>query len=108
MNMREPKEMKRYVGIDNDLHGGMTDTGKIIRDAWIFEIIPETETCENWNVQGIQTLWDQVNEKWSEFGYQVNNLPGDVRERFDRIQKAAIDRARREGWDPEKFVAEDT
>ena len=39
---------KRYVGIDKDINGGMTTTGKIIRDAWIFGILPETETCEGW------------------------------------------------------------
>ena len=47
---------KRYVGIDKDINGGMTTTGKIIRDAWIFGILPETETCEGWLPQGIETL----------------------------------------------------
>jgi len=106
--MRDPKETKRYVGIFNDQYGGMTDTGKIIRDAWIFGLIPETETCENWNVQGIQKLWDQVNEKWTEIGFQVSNLSPETRERFDRIQKEAVTRARENGWDPEKYVDEDT
>ncbi|MEZ5449557.1 MAG: hypothetical protein R3E89_11405 [Thiolinea sp.] len=33
-----------------DLNGGMTTIGKMIRDAWLFDLIPETETCENWNL----------------------------------------------------------
>jgi hypothetical protein len=26
----------------------MTTTGKIIRDAWVFELLPATETCKGW------------------------------------------------------------
>ncbi|MCP5369051.1 MAG: hypothetical protein H6907_07535 [Hyphomicrobiales bacterium] len=104
--MTRPGE-RRYVGIHNDLYGGMTDTGKIIRDAWVFGLIPETETCEGWMVQGIQDLWDKVNAKWGEYGFRVANLPPEARERFDRIQAAAVARARAAGWDPERDVAED-
>ena len=98
---------KRYVGIQNDMFGGMTDTGKIIRDAWVFEIIPETETCEGWNAQGMQDLWGKVQDKWDETGFLVANMPPETRERFDRIQAAAIERARAAGWDPERDVIED-
>jgi hypothetical protein len=96
--MTRDKE-RRYVGIHNDLFGGMTDTGKIIRDAWIFELIPETETCEGWLPQGLQDLWGKVHEKWAEVGFRVANLPPEVRERFDRIQGDAIARAKAAGWD---------
>lgn len=47
---------KRYIGIQNDINGGMTATGKIIRDAQIFGIIDESETCEGWLSQGIEQL----------------------------------------------------
>ena len=33
-----------YVGIDDDYFGGMTPIGTIIRDAWVFGILPESET----------------------------------------------------------------
>ena len=33
---------RRYVGIDKDPKGAMNPTGNIIRDAWVFEIIPES------------------------------------------------------------------
>lgn len=93
--MREPK---RYVGIDNDLNGGMTDTGKIIRDAWVFGLIPESETCEGWLPQGIESLWEKVNAEWEKYGFLVAGLPEDLREKFMRIQAAAIERAKAAGW----------
>ena len=102
------KNEQRYVGIDKDLNGGMTDSGKIIRDAWIFDIIPETETCEGWMAAGIQSLWEKTNAEWEKYGFLVSNLPEDIRQRFDRIQDEAIKRARAAGWDPEKDVDEDS
>lgn len=93
--MRDPK---RYVGIDNDLNGGMTDTGKIIRDAWVFGLIPESETCEGWLAQGIEGLWEKVNAEWEKHGFLVSALPDDLREKFMRIQAAAIARAKAAGW----------
>src|SRR6056300_966554 len=72
------QNQKRYVGIDNDLNGGMTDTGKIIRDAWVFGIIPETETCEGWLAAGIEDLWRKVNAEWEKHGFLVGNLPPEL------------------------------
>ena len=43
----------KYIGIKNEVNGGMTTIGKIIRDAWVFGLIEETETCENWNFAGV-------------------------------------------------------
>ena len=37
---------KTYSGIDKDPKGAMNPTGNIIRDAWVFGLIPETQTCE--------------------------------------------------------------
>ena len=103
--MHRTKVQKKYVGIDNETNGGMTDTAKIIRDAWIFGFIPETETCEGWLAAGLQTLWDQTSAEWEKYGYLASNLPEDLRERFDRIQAAALERAKASGeWDPEHDV----
>lgn len=101
--MNRNKVDQRYVGIDKDINGGMTDTGRIIRDAWAFGLIEETETCEGWLSQGIEDLWRKVQEEWEKYGYQVGKLPDELRERFLRIQDAAMKRARAEGWDPELF-----
>lgn len=98
---------KKYVGIYNDECGGMTDTGKIIRDAWIFGIIPETETCDGWLISGIQDLWDKVEKEWEKYGFMVSNLPPEIRERFDRIQSEAIARAKAEGWNPDRDLVDE-
>ncbi|MBC8338422.1 MAG: hypothetical protein H8E39_06995 [Alphaproteobacteria bacterium] len=100
-------DTKRYVGINNEINAGMTDTAKIIRDAWAFGILAESETCENWTMQGLQDLWDKVNARWGEYGFKVQNLPDDIRERFDRIQEDAVKQARLSGWDPDRDIQED-
>ena len=87
-----------YVGIDKDLDGGMTDTGRIIRDAWAFGLIPETETCAGWNAAAIEKLWEQTLAEWDRYQHQVSLLPDDIRERYLRIQQAAVERARKAGW----------
>lgn len=88
-----------YVGIDKDTDAGMTVAGRIIRDAWAFGIIPETETCAGWNTQGLQDLWNKTHDEWEKYGRQVNQLPEDIRERYLRIQREAFDRAKEAGWD---------
>jgi len=92
---------EKYVGINNDIHGGMTEIGKIIRDAWVFEVIPESETCEGWNAAGIDSLLDKVNREWDKYGCLVRNLPDALRERHQRIHNAAIEKAKAAGWDPD-------
>ena len=101
------KQERRYVGIHNDRWGGMTDTGKIIRDAWVFGLLPETETCEGWLQAGLEDLWRRVDAEWEKYGFQVSNLPDDVRERFLRIHDEAVKRARELGWNPELDDEED-
>jgi len=91
-----------YVGIDKDASGGMTSIGKIVRDAWIFGLLPETETCEGWDLGRLDVLLHQVNEEWDKYGCMVSSLPEDLRERHDRIHAAGIARAKEAGWDGEK------
>ena len=95
------KNVKKYMGIDEDEFGGMTETGRIIRQAWAFGLIPESETCEGWLMAGVEDLWRKVNAEWEKYGFLVGNLPPEIRERFDRIEKEAIEKARAAGWDPE-------
>ncbi len=91
----------RYVGIDKDIHGGMTTIGKVIRDAWVFGIIPETETCEGWNFAGIDALLDKVNREWDKYGCLVSNLPEELFQRHQKIHGEAMARAKAEGWSGE-------
>jgi len=91
----------KYVGLDNDIYGGMTPIGKIIRDAWVFGILPETETCEGWNLAGIDSLLQKVNAEWDKYGCLVSHLPDDLRERHERIHNQALEKAKAEGWSGE-------
>lgn len=101
------QKSKKYVGIHNDLYGGMTDTGKIIRDAWAFGLIPETESCEGWLVQGLENLWRQVNEQWEVYGFSVSQLPAEIQARYLDIQEQAIARAKSKGWDADRDIMAD-
>ena len=88
----------KYVGINNEINGGMTTIGKIIRDAWVFDLIPETETCEGWNLAGIDALLQKVNAEWDKYGCMVSHLPEDLRDRHARIHGEALEKARAAGW----------
>ncbi|MCG6938183.1 MAG: hypothetical protein LJE83_08445 [Gammaproteobacteria bacterium] len=90
-----------YVGIDNDMFGGMTVIGKIIRDARVFGLIDESETCENWNYAGIDGLLEKVNAEWDKYGCLVSQLPEDLFLRHQRIHGEAVKKAREAGWSGE-------
>jgi len=87
-----------YPGVSNDKFAGMTGTGKIIRDAWIFGLIPETETCEGWTMSRLDVLHHQVNDEWDKYGVMVSSLPPELFERHQRIYKEAVDQAKAVGW----------
>ena len=93
-----------YVGIDKDVDGGMTSIGKIVRDAWVFGVLPETETCEGWDLGRMDVLLNEVNEEWDKYGCMVSSLPDDLRQRHERIYTVAITRAKHAGWDGEKEI----
>jgi len=96
-----------YPGIDKDTDGGMTDRGRILRDAWVFELVPETETAAGWRRHQFEDLWAKVEERWRTYDFRVGALPEDLRARFERIQAEAIQKARAAGWDPEEGMAEE-
>jgi len=85
----------------------MTTIGKIIRDAWVFELIPETETCEGWNQGQVDVLLDRVNAEWDKYGCMVSQLPADLRERHQRIHDVAIANAKAVGWSGEHETIDD-
>jgi hypothetical protein len=90
-----------YPGIDNDIYGGMTDIGRIIRDAWVFGLLPETETCTGWEYRRIEALYDKVSAAWGQYGHLASRLPEDLRARHERIYGEALARARALGWSAE-------
>lgn len=95
------KSRKIYAGIDKDPKGAMYPTGNIIRDAWVFGLIPGTETCTGWTVGQPEDLYPRVSDSWKPYGHLVSRLPDELRERHSCIYSAAIERARELGRDPE-------
>lgn len=95
-----PKPNK-YIGLNNEINGGMTSIGKIIRDAWMFELIPETETCEGWDLGRIDALLQKTNAEWDKYGCLVSNLPLELKERHQRIHGEALKKAQEAGWSGE-------
>jgi hypothetical protein len=91
----------KYIGIQNEVNGGMTTIGKIIRDAWVFSIIDESETCEGWNFAGIDALLDKVNTQWDKYGCLVSQLPPELFKRHQRIHGKAVETAKMAGWSGE-------
>jgi hypothetical protein len=90
-----------YIGIDKEIYGGMTMIGKIIRDAWVFGVIEESQTCEGWNLAGIDSMLDKVNKEWDKYGCLVSHLPPDLLEKHQRIYNKAIADAKAAGWSGE-------
>ena len=91
----------KYVGINNEVNGGMTTIGKIIRDAKVFGLLDESETCEGWNFAGIDSLLDKVNKEWDKYGCLVSNLPEDLFKRHQAIHGEAAIKAKEAGWSGE-------
>ncbi len=91
-----------YIGIDKDPTGAMNPTGNLIRDAWVFGFLDESETCEGWSRGRVEALYDQVHNEWQKYGMLASNLPDELREKHHRIYQEAIRNAREKGWDPEK------
>ena len=91
-----------YVGVDNDINGGMTTIGKLVRDARVFELIPDTETCEGWNFSMIDALLDKVNNEWDKYGCLVSHLPKELFDRHQKIHKEGFDNAKAAGWSGEE------
>ncbi|MBX3630682.1 MAG: hypothetical protein KF908_12405 [Nitrosomonas sp.] len=93
-------EMK-YGGIEQDKKNGLTPLGRIVLDAWVFGILPETETCTGWDHAQMQILYEKVYTAWEPFAHLPSRLPDELRERHTRIYNQAITAAKAEGWNPE-------
>lgn len=102
------KDPRTYVGYDNDLKGGMTDIGKIIREARVFGFIADSETCAGWRSEAIEALWEKVDAEWVKYGFRVGNLPDDLRAKYLATQAEAIERAKAAGWSGEQELADDS
>ena len=95
------RKEENYVGLYDDYCGGMTPTGAVIKDAWLFGILPETEDCKGWSRQRLQEIYDKVYAAWEPYGHLASRLPEELRVKHAKIHDEAIARARSHGWDPE-------
>jgi len=89
-----------YPGLHADAHG-LTTLGRIVLDAWVFDLIPRSEDCAGWDLQRMQQLMDQVNRRWDEYGNLPSRLPPELRARHAELYDWAMQRARAQGWNPE-------
>lgn len=96
-----PPGRATYIGVHDDDDGGMTALGLIVRDGWVFGIIPENETCKGWSAQQMQALYEKVSAAWEPYAHLPSRLPEELRVRHALIHAAAVERARAQGWDAE-------
>lgn len=90
-----------YAGIDQDENGGLTHLGRMVRDAWVFGILPEAETCAGWDGSQMQGLYEQVYAAWEPYAHLPSRLPHDLQQRHAQYYAQAVVTARNEGWDAE-------
>lgn len=90
-----------YKGIDHEDHHGMTMTGRIIRDAWVFGLLPEGDGFGNKTGGELQLLIEAVHAAWEPYGQLPSRLPSELAIRHQRIHAVAIARAKAMGWNPE-------
>ena len=90
-----------YVGIDQDDNEGLTHLGRIVRDAWVFGILPETETCAGWSSAQMQVLYEKVYAAWEPYAHLPSRLPDELRDQHTRLYTLAIANAKKKGWDTE-------
>lgn len=91
----------KYVGIDQDKNNGLTHLGRIVRDAWVFGILPETETCTGWDHAQMQNLYEKVYAAWEPYAHLPSRLPEELQKKHTQFYNQAITTAKEKGWDPE-------
>ncbi|MBT8440730.1 MAG: hypothetical protein KJO91_13435 [Gammaproteobacteria bacterium] len=96
-----------YPGINNDPSGAMHSTGKMIRDAWVFGILPETEDCSGGTEQRLEGLHAEVANAWEPYGHLPSQLPTELREKHARIFKEALEFAKTKGWSADDALKDD-
>ncbi len=94
-------ESTKYIGIDKDKNNGLTHYGRIVRDAWVFGILPESETCAGWGHSQMQKLYEQIHTAWEPYGHMPSRLPDALQKKHMQIYSQAIEKAKQEGWNPE-------
>ena len=94
------KETMTYRGFNEDTHG-MTLLGRVVLDAWLFELLPRSEDCAGWDLPRMQQLMSKVEARWDEYGALPSRLPPELRQRHAELYAWATARGRTLGWNPE-------
>jgi hypothetical protein len=89
-----------YAGFHADSHG-MTMLGRTVLDAWLFELLPREQDCSGWDLQRMQGLSHQVQQRWDELGGLPSRLPEPLRTQHAALYDWATTRARGLGWSAE-------
>lgn len=89
-----------YSGFHQDSHG-MTMLGRVVLDAWLFDLLPRSEDCAGWDLNRMQQLMDKVSQAWDEHGTLPSRLPPELQQRHAALYVWAAERGRGLGWDPE-------
>lgn len=87
-----------YSGIDQDMDGGLTPLGRMVIDAWVFGILPESETCAGWDMSQMQVLYEEVYAAWEPYAHLPSLLPPELRQRHTVMYEQRIIVARNSGW----------
>lgn len=88
-----------YAGVTEDENAGLTHLGRMVRDAWVFGILPESETCAGWDGTQMQNLYERVYRAWEPYAHLPSRLPDELRLKHEKIYAEAILLAREKGWD---------
>ena len=79
----------------------MTMTGRSIRDAWVFGLLPEGDNFAGKTAGELQNLFERVHLAWEPHGQLPSLLPPELAKRHARIHGEAIRRAKAGGWSAE-------
>lgn len=90
-----------YAGIGQEENHGMTLTGRIIRDAWVFGLVPEGHSFAGKTAGDLQNLFEQVHQAWEPYGQLPSRLPPELAARHARIHAEAVASAKAAGWSAE-------
>lgn len=90
-----------YAGLHHEAHHGMTMTGRLIRDAWVFGLLPEGDGFAGKGAGDLQNLFEAVHHAWAPYGQLPSRLPDALALRHARIHADAVARARGMGWSAE-------
>lgn len=93
--------MQPYPGLTHEDNHGITLIGRLIRDAWVFGIVPEGTDFAGKSPGEMQNLFEKVHLAWEPYGQLPSRLPPELAQRHGRIHGEAIAKAKAEGWSAE-------